>query len=192
MGTSAFSPQRAELFRPFLLLPSPSVVHYGRKPANLRVSLGAGASQLQASRLWVSSHAGACPPPAQRTATGYAGRCAEVVEARSVAATDGCGAFLAKAILRFQRRNYPQFEEKLRYIHRNPVKRGLCDRPDWQWSSFRHYATGAEGRVEIESRWTAQKPNERRGDGGTAPLRSKPGLRGPPSGLNGCAGVLPR
>ena len=38
------------------------------------------------------------------------------------------------------------------YIHRNPVKSGLCDRPeDWDWSSFRHYASGAEGHVEIES-----------------------------------------
>jgi putative transposase len=42
--------------------------------------------------------------------------------------------------------------EKLRYIHRNPVTRGLVVRPeDWAWSSFRHYATGAEGSVEIES-----------------------------------------
>ena len=58
----------------------------------------------------------------------------------------------------FNIRNYPQFVEKLRYIHRNPVKQGLCDRAeDWQWSSFRHYATGAEGRVEIESEWTARK-----------------------------------
>ena len=58
----------------------------------------------------------------------------------------------------FNIRNYPQFVEKLRYIHRNPVKQGLCDRPeDWQWSSFRHYAIGAEGRVEIESEWTARK-----------------------------------
>ncbi len=48
--------------------------------------------------------------------------------------------------------------EKLRYIHRNPVKRGLVERPeDWQWSSFRHYATGVEGVVEIESQWTARK-----------------------------------
>jgi putative transposase len=48
--------------------------------------------------------------------------------------------------------------EKLRYIHRNPVKAGLCERPeDWEWSSFRHYATGCEGRVEIESEWTARK-----------------------------------
>ncbi len=46
--------------------------------------------------------------------------------------------------------------EKLRYMHRNPVKRGLVAKPeDWLWSSFRHYATGAEGTVEIESRLTA-------------------------------------
>jgi putative transposase len=58
----------------------------------------------------------------------------------------------------FNVRNAHQFSEKLRYIHRNPVKRGLCKRPeDWGWSSFRHYATGAEGRVEIESEWAARK-----------------------------------
>jgi putative transposase len=46
--------------------------------------------------------------------------------------------------------------EKLRYIHRNPVKRGLVEKPeDWPWSSFRHYATGEDGAVEIESQWTA-------------------------------------
>ena len=51
-----------------------------------------------------------------------------------------------------------QFAEKLRYIHRNPVKSGLCERPEeWEWSSFRHYATGCEGRVEIESEWTGRK-----------------------------------
>lgn len=47
--------------------------------------------------------------------------------------------------------------EKLRYMHRNPVKRALVERPeDWQWSSFRHYATGKRGVVEIESFWTAE------------------------------------
>jgi putative transposase len=46
--------------------------------------------------------------------------------------------------------------EKLRYMHRNPVKRGLVERPEeWQWSSFRHYTTGERGTVEIESFWTA-------------------------------------
>jgi putative transposase len=45
--------------------------------------------------------------------------------------------------------------EKLRYIHRNPVKRGLVEQPqDWQLSSFHHYATGERGTVEIESFWT--------------------------------------
>ena len=66
--------------------------------------------------------------------------------------------FWQKRYYDFNIRNYPQFVEKLRYIHRNPVKRRLCDRPeDWQWTSFRHYATGAEGCVEIESEWTARK-----------------------------------
>jgi REP-associated tyrosine transposase len=46
--------------------------------------------------------------------------------------------------------------EKLRYLHRNPVVRGLVEKPeDWAWSSFRHYAVGVEGAVEIESQWTA-------------------------------------
>jgi putative transposase len=48
--------------------------------------------------------------------------------------------------------------DKLRYMHRNPVKRGLVEKPeDWSWSSFRHYLTGAEGVVEIESEWTGRK-----------------------------------
>ena len=50
-----------------------------------------------------------------------------------------------------------KFVEKLRYIHRNPVKRGLVERPeDYPWSSFRHYASGETGPVEIESQWTAR------------------------------------
>jgi len=48
--------------------------------------------------------------------------------------------------------------EKLRYMHRNAVVRGLVAKPeDWRWSSFRHYATGIEGTVKIESHWTAAK-----------------------------------
>jgi putative transposase len=60
----------------------------------------------------------------------------------------GAEHFWQKRYYDFNIRNHPQFIEKLRYIHRNPVKRGLCDRAeDWKWSSFRHYATGLEGRV---------------------------------------------
>jgi putative transposase len=48
--------------------------------------------------------------------------------------------------------------EKLRYMHRNPVTRGLVASPeDWAWSSFRYYVTGEDGMVEIESQWTARK-----------------------------------
>lgn len=66
--------------------------------------------------------------------------------------------FWQKRYYDFNVRNHDQFLEKLRYIHRNPVKKGLCARPeDWEWSSFRHYATGCEGAVEIESEWTAKK-----------------------------------
>src|SRR5437588_4240018 len=54
--------------------------------------------------------------------------------------------FWQKRYYDFNIRDYPQFVEKLRYIHRNPVKAGLCERPeDWEWSSFRHYAIGCEG-----------------------------------------------
>jgi hypothetical protein len=45
---------------------------------------------------------------------------------------------------------------KLRYLHRNPVVRGLAKTPaGWKWSSFRHYALREKGPVEIESQWTA-------------------------------------
>lgn len=66
--------------------------------------------------------------------------------------------FWQKRYYDFNVRNEAQFVEKLRYIHRNPVKKVLCERPeDWEWSSFVHYATGHEGRIEIESEWTARK-----------------------------------
>jgi len=40
--------------------------------------------------------------------------------------------------------------EKLRYIHRNPVKRGLVERPEeWVSSSFRHYQSSEIGIVGV-------------------------------------------
>ncbi len=48
--------------------------------------------------------------------------------------------------------------EKLRYIHRNPVKRGLVAHPeDRRWSSFNQWATGQEGVVEVECPAAARK-----------------------------------
>jgi REP-associated tyrosine transposase len=54
-------------------------------------------------------------------------------------------------------RSVREFGIKLRYLHRNPVKRGLVREPgDWNWSSFRHYAFREMGVVEIESEWTGR------------------------------------
>ena len=55
----------------------------------------------------------------------------------------------------------------LRYLHRNPVKRGLVEEAkDWRWSTFRHYALREKGVVEIESEWTA-RDRELQASGGT-------------------------
>lgn len=76
--------------------------------------------------------------------------------------------------------SHRKFIEKLRYIHRNPVKRGLVERPeDWEWSSFRHYLTGERGVVEIESHWTA-RIRERAGIFPTVRVRDSENTR--PSG----------
>jgi putative transposase len=73
-----------------------------------------------------------------------------------------------------------KFVEKLRYIHRNPVTRGLVARPeDWAWSSFRHYVNGETGTVEIESQWTSRK-REHRGIFPTVSVRPSGNTR--PSG----------
>ena len=41
--------------------------------------------------------------------------------------------------------------EKLRYMHRNPVKRGLVSAPElWRWSSYRTYAFGERGPVNMD------------------------------------------
>jgi putative transposase len=72
--------------------------------------------------------------------------------------------------------------EKLRYMHRNPVKRGLAEKPEeWEWSSFRHYATGVEGVVEIESEWTGRK-RERMGRPLLVKIRPTPPTLSPKKG----------
>jgi REP element-mobilizing transposase RayT len=44
--------------------------------------------------------------------------------------------------------------EKLKYMHRNPVVRGLATSPEeWRWSSYRSYAYGETGLVRIND-WT--------------------------------------
>jgi putative transposase len=44
--------------------------------------------------------------------------------------------------------------EKLGYMHRNPVKRGLVDAPEqWRWSSYRFYLLGEAGPVRVNQGW---------------------------------------
>ena len=65
----------------------------------------------------------------------------------------------------------------------NPVKRGFCEPPPnwrrWEWSSFRQYATGCEGRVEIECECTGEGASERQGHSvqlSNCPTQAKRGL----------------
>jgi REP-associated tyrosine transposase len=47
--------------------------------------------------------------------------------------------------------------EKLRYMHRNPVTRGLVASPElWRWSSFRSYYLGEAGLVRVNE-WEVLK-----------------------------------
>jgi putative transposase len=47
--------------------------------------------------------------------------------------------------------------EKLRYLHRNPVKRGLVEAPElWRWSSYRAYACAEAGAVAVND-WGVRK-----------------------------------
>jgi putative transposase len=44
--------------------------------------------------------------------------------------------------------------EKLRYMHRNPVKRGLVGVPEeWRWSSYRFYLLDEAGLVRVNEGW---------------------------------------
>jgi REP element-mobilizing transposase RayT len=47
-------------------------------------------------------------------------------------------------------------QQKLQYIHNNPVRAGLCNHPaDWLWSSYRAYLPHDQGKVPIEIDWLA-------------------------------------
>lgn len=54
-----------------------------------------------------------------------------------------------------------KIEEKLAYMHLNPVRRGLCGTPtEWRWSSAGFYAGGAMGSVVVEPYAWVERANE--------------------------------
>ena len=76
--------------------------------------------------------------------------------------------------------------EKLRYMHRNPVTRGLVNSPElWRWSSYRAYAFAERGPVRINA-WQVLKmkiglPAESVPRDGKSPRSRKPRDLGHPS-----------
>ncbi len=76
---------------------------------------------------------------------------------RSLRPAGRAGSFWLKRYYDRNVRSYREFTIKLRYLHRNPVERGLVGQPEeWKWSSYRHYALREVGPVELESEWTAR------------------------------------
>ena len=50
-----------------------------------------------------------------------------------------------------------KIEEKIRYMHGNPAKRGLVRTPEqWRWSSAREYILGEAGPVRLNERQTVE------------------------------------
>jgi REP-associated tyrosine transposase len=71
---------------------------------------------------------------------------------------DSSGSFWQKRYYDRDVRNHNEFINDLKYIHRNPVRRGLVAQPeDWPWSSYRHYALDEQRIVTVESPWAAYK-----------------------------------
>jgi hypothetical protein len=68
-------------------------------------------------------------------------------------------------------------QEKLDYMHRNPVQRKLVQHPrEWPWSSWSHYEKGERGLIRIDALRKEivsdrQAPAKRRSRSKTAPLK---------------------
>ncbi|MGC1106357.1 MAG: IS200/IS605 family transposase [Candidatus Acidiferrales bacterium] len=51
----------------------------------------------------------------------------------------------------FNIRTWEKLNEKLQYMHMNPVKRGLVNEPQlWPWSSYLFHAKGITGRIRMD------------------------------------------
>jgi putative transposase len=77
---------------------------------------------------------------------------------------DTAAAFWQRRFYDFNVWSAKKVQEKLDYMHANPVTRKLVLHPkDWAWSSWSHYARGEEGLLRIDSL----------GDGSRVPGRAK-------------------
>ena len=131
----------------------PTVSCNHQREAAVRAFPGTGSPPVRNVYYRLRHHAGTCSFTGERTGARHAGR--------GFAGFEAVGRrehFWEGRYYDFNVWSKSKRIEKLRYIHRNPVKRGLVQKPeDWRWSSFLHYATGVEGAVEIESEWTGRR-----------------------------------
>ena len=87
------------------------------------------------------------------------------VSRRLAIAGEFCGRFWQSRFYDFNLWSQQKEVEKLKYMHRNPVVRGLVASPeDWRWSSYRSYAYGEAGLVRIND-WTWWEDKIRRSAG---------------------------
>jgi len=155
LGTKALLRISSAPLPSFRLLSSASKFRKHRISHDLRIRAGTSSTSTRPLRVRIRSNARTCAPAGKRARAWHAGTSMQSPK-QGVALRMA----LRAADLFWQARYYDfnvwsecKFVEKLRYIHRNPVNRGLVVRPeDWVWSSFRHYLSGEEGPVGIESR----------------------------------------
>jgi len=129
------------------------------------------APALSLCRGRLRGHAGTCAPAGNRTGGGNAidgDASSEAAHGASVAAQQKRRdprqrelfaeqtrrAFWQARFYDFNVRTMKKRIEKLRYMHRNPVKPGLVKSPEqWRWSSYRFYLLGEPGLVKVNEGW---------------------------------------
>ena len=139
-----------------------------RASRSVPANAGAHASAVSVHRRRIRHYARTCAPAGERTAAAntrgraqgtQAGHGAAGAGPRKPGGTAQAELFASPAARHFWQARYYDFNvwskkktvEKLRYMHRNPVKRGLVDSPEqWRWSSFRHYLYGESGAVVVD------------------------------------------
>jgi putative transposase len=74
---------------------------------------------------------------------------------RALFGEEPCRAFWSARFYDFNVWTTRKRMEKLRYMHRNPVQRGLVASPEqWRWSSYRFYLLDEVGPVRVNVGWT--------------------------------------
>ena len=153
--TSSISENQATSFRHIQLLSPPSVAKDRGCPRFIRICPGAHPAPVRVCRQGLRRHARTRASAGQRAeqrTTRRRDQSREVV--RGIAR--GERPFWQARYYDFNLWTADKETEKLGYMHRNPVARGLTAKPeDWKWSSAKHYLTGQDGAVKIESQWAA-------------------------------------